>query len=165
MVSDGQQTFGHYFGLLAGLASISGLILGLEARRRVTEAEKRLDLMRAELESDVEETALGSLPFNKKLKNPYPIQTSGSKCGYRLRVAFRGCKNKKKTKALGQFMQDNDVNFAGDYCHLARDQRAVDLSFGGPMTQSQAHDLANQVRRIKGLRVTKTHIQPNTCEV
>jgi len=165
MVSDGQQTFAHYFGLFAGIASISGLILGLEARKRVSEAERRLDLIRAEAEREVAGSFLGSLDFNKKLKNPYPIQTSGNKCGYRVRVAFRGCKNKKKTKALGQFMQDNGIAFAGDYCHLARDQRAVDLSTKGRMTQDQAHELAGRLRGLKSLRVTKTHIQPNTCEV
>jgi hypothetical protein len=165
MISDGQQTFGHYFGIAAGFASIAGLLIGLDARRRVNLAEKQLDLFRANMEREVAGMSLGSLDFNKKLKNPYPIKTSAAKCGNTLRVTFRGCTNKKKRKMLAGFLSENGARLAGDYCHISKDQRSVDLDVDGRMTPARADELRSKLRSLKGLRVTKTSLYPKTCEV
>jgi hypothetical protein len=115
-LSPTQEVFDHYFGIFAGIASITGLILGLRALMKEKEYEKKFGLLAPLLE----EEGLGAVPKYETLKqldmsNPEKPKKKEKK--YHTIVKYYLCDDYTTNKLFYDKAKKHSKNFSF-YCEL-----------------------------------------------
>jgi hypothetical protein len=110
-----QERFAHYFGIFAGVASITGLVLGLRALMKEKEYEKKFGLLAPLLE----EQGLGATPNYETLKeiqNPEQTKKKKQKL-YHAIVRYDNCDDSLTGKELWAAAKKQSKNF-DFYCQI-----------------------------------------------
>ena len=148
-----QEVFDHYFGIFAGIASITGLILGIRALMKEKEYEKKV----GKLAPLLEEQGLGSAPNYETLKeieNPKEVKKKKEKL-YHAIVRYDNCDDILTGKELWAVARKKSKNFEF-YCKIP-DNR---INFIFPALKSKGIPKEDAVKIVKWAKKNiawKTH--------